>query len=346
MIGGPYQGASETMNTVHSNHADLSTLITILITEIRTTLNTRIDILNEKINLKNEENEILKTEVKKLKQIISRQEQTIADLTNKQPSFTRNNITSANPAIPQTQIPVQKHRGIRAHNLILHCPNIEGEPKQFVEELFQLRFHRKPSINAVKVINATTRGSHHSNQPEFNTRGEASTSSATTDQTESCKILVTLNSVWEARAIYMERIPALRNTGIYIDEDLNREESLLFFMARKLKKKQLISSTWTTDGEVYIKENVMSMPRILHPNDQILDQLKENTETKSHENVEGNGKFLKQDEAQMNTIDLNDNEDLQESTDESSEEYDSKKKQKKKEKATRKSERHKKSSNK
>ena len=55
MIGGPYQTAHETPVAMHShssNHpVDIAQLISMLISEIRTTLNWKIDTQQEKINL-------------------------------------------------------------------------------------------------------------------------------------------------------------------------------------------------------------------------------------------------------------------------------------------------------
>jgi hypothetical protein len=257
---------------------DISTLITVLISELRTTLNTRIDILNEKINLKNEENETLKKEVHKLKQVITNQEKTIADLTQKQ--HCQQTVTAASPAtspglsgtIQTEQKTAKRLRGIKAHNLIITCPkNNDKDPKQQVEDIFVTHFHRKPSINGVQVMN--TRGSPSSS--EINTRRQSDSQGATSEHNENYKLICTLNSVWEANAIYRDRVQALRNTGIFISEDLNKEEAYLFYIARQLKKKKVILNTWTVNGDVFIKENITSLPIILQANNPILNNMKE-----------------------------------------------------------------------
>ena len=72
MIGGPYQTAQEIPVAMHShpsNHpVDIAQLISMLISEIRTTLNWKIDTLQEKIEHKNEENNALRNENKILKE--------------------------------------------------------------------------------------------------------------------------------------------------------------------------------------------------------------------------------------------------------------------------------------
>jgi hypothetical protein len=181
-------------------------------------------------------------------------------------------IPKSNTPFPQLQEPQgPKQRGIRSHNLIISCQDLKGtDPKTFVENLFLNNFHRKPSMNAVQLINRRTTNNA---VPETDARGRTvSTDDSTTQDT---KILVTLNSIWEARSIYRERVRALNNTGIYISEDLNREESYLFYLSRKLKRNNVIVSTWTENGEVYIKESQASSPRIVTKNDHIFDQVKE-----------------------------------------------------------------------
>ena len=93
------------------------------------------------------------------------------------------------------------------------------------------------------------------------------------------KLLITLQSVWDVRQIYRERIQVLRNTGIYIQEDLTKENSFLFYQARKLKKKKIIVNTWTQEGEVYYKEKQDSTPKLLNPNDTILCHLQQEPST-------------------------------------------------------------------
>lgn len=274
MIGGPYQGAPEALSGVYMNQGiqhgqtDLTGLITILITEIRSTLNTKIDILNEKIEQKNQENEHLVQEIHNLRSKVTQQEQTIEELTKKQ--------QSQNNDIPQTSRPVQQQqqqqRGIKAHNLVITCPQMtEDDPKTYIEDIFLNKFHRKPALNAVQVLNPRGNGN-----TDINTMGETIDSTSTTsDQTTNSKILVTFNSVWEARAIYRERIQALKNSGIFIAEDLSREQSGLFYRARQLRKNNVISNTWTEDGIIYIKEKDGTTPRILNENDTLLKQKRE-----------------------------------------------------------------------
>ena len=274
MIGGPYQTAQEIPVAMHShpsNHpVDIAQLISMLISEIRTTLNWKIDTLQEKIEHKNEENNALRNENKILKEKLAVQEEKIAQLTQKE------NKTSptSNTTTLQIQSLQNKQRGLRAHNLIITCMKDDNEDlRQMVQEIFMNKFHKKPQITAVQDISPMDK---RIGQNEIQ---EASTSTSDVEK-KVCKLLVTLNSVWELNSIYKQRVQALKGTGIYIGEDLNREESYLFYLARQLKKQKIISNTCTEQGNTYILEMVGTNPRILNINDTILQKLKSETKLK------------------------------------------------------------------
>ena len=315
-------------SVVPSNHNEneLTALITLLITEIKTTLNTRIDLLHEKIDLKNAENRNLKEEVQKLKQVITKQQQTIEQLQHKQ----LNEVTRQ-PTQPPLALETSSKtlRGIKAHNLILDCPkHTESDPKKVVEKIFREKFHRIPVFNAIQVLNVNTRRRSDRVIPETNSRGNTDATSEQSENytNENYKILLNFNSVWECKSIYRERIQALRNSNIYISEDLSREESQLFYTARQLKKTQRILNTWTEDGQVFIKENIATSPKILKPNDPILDQMKiENIPT----NILKNDKSSKNEPEETGKYKDNGMSDAKPESCESSEEIERKKKKKK-----------------
>lgn len=261
---------------------DFSSLITLLMQEIRDTLNTKIDMLNEKIELRNEENRKLKEENLKLKETITRQDEKIAEISRQQQNRPTT-PTATTPANIHTTSLASKPRGIRSHNLIITYQQDRGtDPKIIAEEIFMTRFHRKPSLNSAKFL-TTTRGQVTSTHEDTTrgqaggqenaTRGQTQTDSATTTENRNYKILVTMNSVWEARAIYNERVRMLKNTGIYIAEDLNRDEAYTFYLARQLKKNNKIISTWTENGDIFIREKLGSFSRILLPDDPLLQQI-------------------------------------------------------------------------
>ena len=307
------------MNSFPSNQPnmamDITSLITLLVTEIRDTLNTKIDILNEKIDLKNEENRNLKEENGKLKEIIAKQEQKLTELTSSrlQQTTTGSTVTTLTSTAQQNTALPTKSRGIRSHNLIITCPESTGkDPKTIAEEIFTSRFHRKPSINSAQFLITNTRGS---SRPVNNTRGSsadngkdsgATAPDAENQDTESKtqKILITLHSIWEAKAIYRDRVRALKNTGIYIAEDLNKDESSIFYQARQLRKSKKIESTWTENGDTFIREQPGSPSRILQQNDPILDQLKT-----TEKNNQGMSKSPTNDTTEINPVQEPDSQD-------------------------------------
>ena len=74
-------------------------------------------------------------------------------------------------------------------------------------------------------------------------------------------ILVRFATAWERRKLFACR-EKLKNTEdqslkrIFINDDLDKEQSAIYFMARKAKKQKLIYSTWIYQGTVHIaKEN-------------------------------------------------------------------------------------------
>ena len=77
----------------------------------------------------------------------------------------------------------------------------------------------------------------------------------------------------------------MKNTDIYISEDLTKDESYLYYLARQLRNKGTISGAWTEYGETFIKESQESTPRILDINDPLLNKLKQQTQERKMENI-------------------------------------------------------------
>jgi len=270
------------------SNQDMTSLVQLLIEEIKTTLHERIDLLNERLNLQNEENqklkaenESLKSENDKLKQIIATQERRNAEMQH-------------NPTVIRTTAPAQQNqeiqlpsifqgtqkrpRGIKLHNLIFTYPqNDEQDQKKVIEDIILSKFNRKPALNAVHML--------------FKQGQQNSSDQPNSEKSQEFKSLVTFNSIWELKSIYRERVRALRNSNIYISEDLTRDEAQLFFLARKLKRRNLIQSTWTEEGDTYIVEKTGAVPRMLMKDDPLLLKLDELTPTEEEK--------MKQDKRQQ-----------------------------------------------
>ena len=68
-------------------------------------------------------------------------------------------------------------------------------------------------------------------------------------------ILVSMSNHWDKRKLYAARVK-LRLKGMpqtFINEDLFKLQSEVFYYARKLKQDKLIKTTWTSDGSVFIR---------------------------------------------------------------------------------------------
>ena len=274
----PKTSVTKEAMTSNTTQPDLTALITLLITEIKETLSKRIDQLSDRIDQQIKENELLRSENQNLRAALATQQQQMTMLKNVNTGTATDPgpNTSRNLQQHDTQTTTQQQRGIKAFNLIIQCPKPkvnDTNPKEFVENLLLNHFNRKLTLNSVHPL--PTRG-----------RQSAATDSDATprineelQETEMWKLLITLQSVWDVRQIYRERIQVLRNTGIYIQEDLTKENSFLFYQARKLKKKKIIVNTWTQEGEVYYKEKQDSTPKLLNPNDTILCHLQQEPST-------------------------------------------------------------------
>ena len=67
-------------------------------------------------------------------------------------------------------------------------------------------------------------------------------------------ILLELANPWDKRKIYAARLnlKALNLKSIYINEDLTKSASEIFYNTRQAKKQNFIAKTWTNNGTVYV----------------------------------------------------------------------------------------------
>ena len=86
-------------------------------------------------------------------------------------------------------------------------------------------------------------------------------------------VKVCFDNIWEKRYIYINRIKNLQNSGIYINEDLMPDKSRLSYSARQLKKENKIHSTYTREGNVFIREKEFDEPKEVTP--EIIESYKE-----------------------------------------------------------------------
>ncbi len=88
-------------------------------------------------------------------------------------------------------------------------------------------------------------------------------------------IKVTFASTAKKNIMYSARkkIPYDAEEPIYINEDLTKFRSLLFYQARKLKQRSKIFGTWTQDGNVLIKLKEHSQPQAIETNAELKEVL-------------------------------------------------------------------------
>ena len=312
MKGGPSKGHTETSVTKDSEPdnnvqlADLHSILKFLITEIKETLQAKIDLLSDKIDRQQDDIHKLHNENKELKNIIANQEKTITELKDK------TSLTKVHDQQPTQHVPITtKQRGIKAYNLIFTFENVQcdEDPKMLVEQTLVANFNRSPKIQAVNVIN--TRGRQQPAETE-DCRGQVS--AASNNGATPLKIIATFGSIWDCRAIYKERM-RLKNHQIYISEDLTWKESHLFYLSRMLKKKQHIHSTWTEEGDTYFKVTADAPPKILQENDPLLLKLKENEQ--GNEKIHNSEKMCNiQSENEIHSSEVKENSEEEEDLDE------------------------------
>ena len=67
--------------------------------------------------------------------------------------------------------------------------------------------------------------------------------------------MITCENHWDRRKLFAARIK-LKSCGyknIYINEDLPKKQSEVFFLARKARQEKLLNNTWTSSGTIILK---------------------------------------------------------------------------------------------
>ena len=234
-------------------------LLTTLVQELKESVSGRLNQVLEKLEKYQDDHKELQNTVENLKNELHTQKQ---ELTALKQHYQQNNKPLP-AAIKQNHTPTTDthtiDRGIKRNNLIITGIDIGStDPLIFIQAFISARFStRSDCILAVQKI-----GSNARNQ--------------TAAQEQTPRYLITMKSYWDAQIIYNRRLQVLRNENIYISEDLSIAESKLFFKARQLKKTQLIYTTWTKEGRIYIRRTSSSDPEELKEDHPLL-----NTTTKT-----------------------------------------------------------------
>ena len=68
---------------------------------------------------------------------------------------------------------------------------------------------------------------------------------------------IVFSNYWKRTMCY-DRRTQLKGSNIFITEDLNPEESKLFYECRQLRKRRIIQNTWTRNNKIYIRRSFNS----------------------------------------------------------------------------------------
>lgn len=78
--------------------------------------------------------------------------------------------------------------------------------------------------------------------------------------------IISFSNIWKRREVY-SRKTQLRDTQVFISEDLPKEESALLFECRKLRRERLIKTCYSKDLAVFIRTNLGSEVQITSKSD-------------------------------------------------------------------------------
>ena len=133
----------------------------------------------------------------------------------------------------------------------LTCSSDDGK-----EEVLQcIRDKMNVQISNVDIVSRilrprSMRTSSPSQFPELSHASQKGSSETLTP--EPVTVLVSFHNIWLRKQVYYSK-KALRNTKIFVSEDLSKEDSHLFYLCRQLRKQGKIKAAWTKEMTVFIK---------------------------------------------------------------------------------------------
>lgn len=99
---------------------------------------------------------------------------------------------------------------------------------------------------------------------------------ANTETNKKSVKIIKFHNIWKRRQVYNAR-SQLRNTDLYLNEDLNAEERQIFYKCRMMRKEGKITATWTKDLKIICRTLNNEIHQI--ENMQQLHNLQKNIET-------------------------------------------------------------------
>ena len=69
-------------------------------------------------------------------------------------------------------------------------------------------------------------------------------------------------------AVYARRMK-LKGTDVFLSEDLTLKKSALAYEAREYARKYQNVTTWTVDGNIFLKDSMEAKPHVIHSPDDL-----------------------------------------------------------------------------
>ena len=186
----------------------------------------------------------LKKEIKTLKLRVQKQENDINEL--------RIQMAEYNQEIAKANTEKNRHEaGDKINNLKFTGIGDTDDPKGKIIEI--IKEELKIEINEDEIEIIPDRRQQISTKNETESRRTKPPTSPQATETTTKMHVVKFKNIWKKRLTYRNRIQL--RSRIYINEDLTKEKSQLFYQCRNMKKQKAIKTTWTQDGTVYIRTN-------------------------------------------------------------------------------------------
>ena len=194
--------------------------------------------------------EPMKKEIKTLKLRVNKQENDIAELRRK---LEENCKEIRNREDKTTTEKNRLEAGEKINNLKFTGVGDTDDPKGKIIEIIKEELKVDIKEEEIEIIPTRLKKTSTKNETE-QTNSLSSTKATTPKATETNKMhIVKFHNIWKKRQIYRNRMQL--TSRIFINEDLTKEKSQIFYQSRNLKKQKAIKTTWTQDGTVYIRTN-------------------------------------------------------------------------------------------
>ena len=160
----------------------------------------------------------------------------------------------------------------------LSCRSNDGK-----EEVLQcIREKMQVQISDIDIVTRILRPRNFDasqNQAQFPELSQASQKgSSETLVPDPVTVLVSFQNIWQRKQVYYSK-KSLKNTNIFVAEDLTKEDGHLFYLCRQLRKTGKIKATWTKELNIIVKTMADEVKTIKHESD--LAEFSEETDSQT-----------------------------------------------------------------